>query len=207
MKKIVVGAAALLFAASCAGGPRTETTPFMNATSVPAASHYNVWKSNRDGSAYQILFYGKNGSYREVSQRTSGSGESSGAAQTIYYKNLPETHSLESVLIMATYQGNPEGVWRFTVEDVRGMVLYASSDYRYAEFPHDRYAIKEFPTAIAHMPHEFFIKVFTGSNKDNGLHVLLLASDVGEVYSYRWQSDSVFEKLDGQNYSIFPKLK
>jgi hypothetical protein len=172
-----------------------------------AVEGYSVWLSEPDGSEFQILFYGHEGDWRNVVSRRNGGGQSSGAYQTIYYRNATPKQNLVSVTIIGTYVGDPDDRFRFTVQDGYGTELYASPEYSFGEFSSEGYEAVEFPAPVEGIPGDFYIAVQTDSREGQELYLLWLPSDHNQAYSFVCGGEPSVVWQQGGNYSIFPKLE
>jgi hypothetical protein len=203
---IVMGLAVL---SSCStagksGGSGTQPSIY-TVVAEDANRHYSAWITDSDKDS-AVMYYSDSGNYTNLVNIREGMA--TGWYHFIYYNNKTKFKNLYSVMILGYYSGNADKEFTFSVENLRGDVLYQSPAHRFSEFPRasDKLALKEFVVDLKNTPEELIIKLKTGSNPTDSLFIVNIPN-AKNVFSYEYSDPYTYTRYKDSNAAIFPKFK
>jgi hypothetical protein len=162
---------------------------------------YNAWIKDKD--EYPIMYYGDIENFNEL--KNSKRSLASAWSHFIYYNNITKKRNLYSIILLGKYYGDQENIFYFTVQDIKGKVLFKSKEYKYSEFSKDKFEYKEFIVNIKNIPKDFFIEVKTSSTRYSGVFFISIPSSKN-VYSFQYMNPEKYKEYKKENVAIFPKF-
>jgi hypothetical protein len=209
MKRILVILTGIAVLGACATGGKTDgegTQPnIYTLVAEEAKRHYGAWITDPEGDA-SIMYYSDSGNFKELVNRREGMA--TGWQHFIYYNNKTKYKNLYSVVFLGYYSGNADKEFTFTVENMRGDVLYQSPKHKFGEFPREseKLVAKEFVVDLKNTPDELVIKLMTGSNRTDSLFINKIPNARNE-FTFEYLTPYKYKRYKNSNAAIFPKFR
>ena len=106
---------------------------------------------------------------------------------------------------MGKHYGSQDNNFYFILQDLKGKTIYQSKEFKYSEFPKDKFEYKEFIVDIKNISQEFIIILKTSSSPKDGIYIISIPSSK-VVYSFEYSNPTRYKEYKESNVAIFPKF-